>query len=126
MGQPVITTAQEAHWKGPEKPRDTETRWVEISESAEFRGLMAAKARFLIPAILFSFVYYFALPLSVGYFPHIMKKQVIGSINLAYLFALSQFFVAWAVAFIYARVAENSFDVTVNRIKEKLRGRGNP
>ncbi|MBM7866938.1 DUF485 domain-containing protein [Heliobacterium gestii] len=126
MGQPIITSAQEAHWKGAEKPREQETRWVEICESAEFRGLMAAKARFLIPTILFSFIYYFALPLSVGYFPEIMNKQVFGSINLAYLFALSQFFVAWAVAFLYARVAENSFDRTVNRIKEKLRGRGNP
>ncbi|WP_207708771.1 DUF485 domain-containing protein [Heliobacterium mobile] len=118
----IMAAAGETHWE-LKQPRESDARWAEISESEEFRGLMRAKAKFLIPAIIFSFAYYFALPLSVGYFPNIMNTKVFGPINLAYLFALSQFFVAWAVAFLYARVAGKKFDATVERIKENVRGR---
>jgi uncharacterized membrane protein (DUF485 family) len=31
---------------------------------------------------------------------------VIGPVNLAYLFALSQFFVAWIIAWLYVRAAD--------------------
>ena len=34
---------------------------------------------------------------------------VIGPVNVAYLFALSQFFMAWLIAFLYVRAA-NRFD----------------
>jgi uncharacterized membrane protein (DUF485 family) len=41
----------------------------------------------------------------VGFAPKVMEYKVIGSINLAYLFALSQFFMAWAVLWLYLRAA---------------------
>ena len=78
--------------------------WAGIASSAEFKALLKAKARFIIPATLFFIVYYFALPVLVGYLPEMMKTRV-GPANLAYLFALSQFFMAWVLAFIYTRVA---------------------
>jgi uncharacterized membrane protein (DUF485 family) len=34
-----------------------------------------------------------------------MAKTVFGPVNLAYLFALSQFFVAWIIAALYVRAA---------------------
>ena len=49
--------------------------------------------------------YYLALPILVGYAPELMKTKVFGEVNIAYLFALSQFFMAWAMAFVYVRVA---------------------
>jgi uncharacterized membrane protein (DUF485 family) len=79
--------------------------WNEVAASAPFRALVRAKARFIIPASIFFIVYYFALPILVGYFPHVMERRVIGSINLAYLFALSQFFMAWIVMWLYVRHA---------------------
>jgi uncharacterized membrane protein (DUF485 family) len=41
----------------------------------------------------------------VGFFPVLMMKKVFGEANAAYLFALSQFFVAWGIAWFYTRVA---------------------
>jgi uncharacterized membrane protein (DUF485 family) len=38
-----------------------------------------------------------------------MEKRVLGPVNLAYLFALSQFFMAWIIAVVYVRAA-NKFD----------------
>ena len=63
-----------------------------------FKDLMATKKLFIVPAVVFFVVYYFALPILVGYAPHFMATRVIGVVNLAYLFALSQFFVAWIIA----------------------------
>jgi uncharacterized membrane protein (DUF485 family) len=82
------------------------TDWDRVAQNAEFRKLMAAKVRFIVPATVFFVVYYFALPVLVGYFPGLMKTQVLGPLNLAYLFALSQFFMAWTIAFLYMRAAD--------------------
>jgi uncharacterized membrane protein (DUF485 family) len=76
-----------------------------VAAMPEFRALLAAKARFVVPTTIFFVVYYFALLILVGYFPTLMAKPVWGPVNLAYLFALSQFFVAWFLAWLYLRVA---------------------
>ena len=79
--------------------------WSRVTQMPEFRSMVSAKLRFIIPAVVFFVVYYFALPVLVGYAPGLMSKKIFGVINIAYLFALSQFFVAWAIAVLYSRVA---------------------
>jgi uncharacterized membrane protein (DUF485 family) len=81
---------------------------------------MAAKARFIVPATVFFVVYYFALPVLVGYAPELMSTRVLGPVNLAYLFALSQFFVAWFIAWRYVRAAAR-FDQMARRILDRLK-----
>ena len=85
------------------------TEWDRIAETREFKDLMAIKKTFIIPAFVFFIVYYFLLPILVGYAPQFMAIKVIGEVNLAYLFALSQFFMAWTVAWLYVKAA-NNFD----------------
>ena len=79
--------------------------WDAIADDADFQKLLAAKVRFLIPATIFFVAYYFTLPILVGCWPDLMKKEVFGKVNLATLFALSQFFMAWALAFFYVQAA---------------------
>lgn len=79
--------------------------WNRIAVSDGFKRLVKAKLKFIIPATIFFIVYYFALPVLVGYAPELMNRKVVGSINVAYLFALSQFFMAWVVALLYVRAA---------------------
>jgi uncharacterized membrane protein (DUF485 family) len=83
--------------------------WEAIAGSARFRELLRAKRRFIVPAMIFFIVYYFALLVLVGYARPWMEEPVIGVVNLAYLFALSQFFMAWIIAALYMRAA-NRFD----------------
>lgn len=78
--------------------------WERIAHRPEFESLLAAKKRFIVPACLFFLVYYFALIALVGWLPELAKKRV-GPANLAYWFALSQFFMAWIVAWVYTRAA---------------------
>ena len=94
------------------------TDWDRVAAQEEFKGLLASKRRFIVPATVFFVVYYFALPVLVGYAPQLMDTRVLG-VNLAYLFALSQFFMAWAVAALYVRAA-GGWDETARRIIERL------
>ena len=79
--------------------------WEALEAKPEFRALLARKSRFIIPATIFFLIYYLALPILVGYCPELMKKKVWGEVNVAYVIALSQFFMAWIMAFLYVRVA---------------------
>ena len=81
------------------------TPWTRIAQSPRYQALLRAKSAFILPASVFFILYYFALLVLVGWFPDLMKKPVVGPINIAYLFALSQFFMAWIVAFLYVRKA---------------------
>lgn len=93
--------------------------WDVVAHNEEFKDLMAAKARFIVPATVFFVVYYFALPVLVGYAPEFMSTPVIGPVNIAYLFALSQFFVAWLIAYLYVRAA-NRFDQMGRNVLDHL------
>jgi uncharacterized membrane protein (DUF485 family) len=79
--------------------------WNAIAAEPEFKDLLSAKARFIIFATIFFIIYYFTLPVLVGWFPQVMDRKVIGQVNWAYLFALSQFFMAWILAFLYVGAA---------------------
>jgi uncharacterized membrane protein (DUF485 family) len=79
--------------------------WEKLAASERFRNLLNAKKRFVVPAMIFFIVYYFALPVLIGYARPFMERRVVGPVNLAYLFALSQFFMAWTIAWLYVRAA---------------------
>lgn len=98
--------------------------WEAVANRPAFRELLRAKKRFIVPACLFFLVYYFALTVLVGYFPGLSQKKI-GPANLAYWFALSQFFMAWAVAMIYVRAA-NRFDRRAHEILEEKVSREKP
>ena len=103
---------------------NSRTQWDRIAESQQFKDLMATKKVFIVPAFIFFVVYYFALPVLVGYAPTFMATKVFGNVNIAYLFALSQFFVAWIIAGLYVKAA-NDFDRLSRDIIEKAGdGRG--
>lgn len=92
--------------------------WEGIAAQPQFKALLAAKLKFIVPATLFFVVYYFALPVLVGWFPELMEKRI-GPVNLAYVFALSQFFMAWILAYVYLRKAAQ-FDDQAHAIVSKL------
>ncbi len=84
--------------------------WEGLEQTDEFRQLISARMRFVLPATVFFLVYYFLLPLANGLAPGFMRTDVVGHVNIAYLFALSQFVMAWLLAWFYIRKANNVFD----------------
>ena len=93
-----------AHERTAAEDRDI-ADWERIASSEKFHALLKAKRRFVVPAMIFFIVYYFALLVLVGYARPWMETRVFGAVNLAYLFALSQFFMAWIIAWLYVRAA---------------------
>lgn len=108
----------------PQQPEQAQSVWDRIASSREFNDLMATKKSFIVPAFVFFVIYYFALPVLVGYAPQLMATKVIGPVNLAYLFALSQFFVAWIIAGLYVKAA-NNFDRLSQDILDKTEREAN-
>jgi uncharacterized membrane protein (DUF485 family) len=96
--------------------------WRLVTQLPEFRAMLKAKLKFVVPATLFFIVYYFSLPVLVGYAPDLMKREVFGVVNLAYLFALSQFFMAWTIAALYLRAAVR-FDRMEQNVIERAANR---
>src|SRR5205823_12718136 len=99
--------------------------WEGLEHTEEFRQLVTARMRFVLPATVFFLVYYFLLPLANGLAPGFMRTDVFGHVNIAYLFALSQFLMAWLLAWFYIRQATNVFDRLAAMVRERAaRGRG--
>jgi uncharacterized membrane protein (DUF485 family) len=108
-----------------EQEKLTPPDWEQIAATDDFKTLVATKRKFIVPAVIFFIVYYFALPVLVGYAPKLMETKIFGVVNLAYLFALSQFFMAWILAAIYVKKA-GRFDALAQRIISALhRRKGN-
>jgi uncharacterized membrane protein (DUF485 family) len=95
--------------------------WAGLEETNEFKDLVRARWRFVIPATVFFLVYYFMLPLLNGLATGFMRTNVIGDVNVAYLFALSQFFMAWLLAWFYVRRAARVFDPLAERVRALAR-----
>ena len=90
--------------------------WQAIDADLRFQRLHREKSRFLWSLMAFAIAFYLMLPLGAAWFPEVFRTQVWGPVNVGLLFALSEFLMAWGVAFFYARVAGRRFD----RMAEEL------
>lgn len=94
----------------------TKMNWRAIDADPRFQALHRKKSRFLWGLMIFSMIYYFLLPIGAAYFQEIFKIKVWGPVNIGLLFALSEFVVAWLVAYIYSRKANTEFDAMAQDI----------
>ena len=114
-----VATAEQA------PSREEVAQWEGLERTDEFRQLTRARRSFVIPATIFFLAFYFALPLANGLAPGLMKTNVVGHINIAYLFALSQFIMAWVLAWLYIRRANHLIDPLAERVRQRAaRGTG--
>jgi len=107
----------------PDVPKSDQTDltiWDRVAESHEFRDLMATKRIFIVPAFIFFLVYYFLLPTLVGYAPQFMAQKIWGYVNVAYIFALSQFFMAWTIAGLYVRAGDDFDEISKDIIDKAM------
>ncbi len=84
--------------------------WKAIAADSRFQELHRKKTFFLWGLMVFSVVFYFLLPVGAAYFQELFRVKVWGPVNVGILFAITQFIVAWGIAFIYSRRANNEFD----------------
>jgi uncharacterized membrane protein (DUF485 family) len=99
--------------------------WAAIDADPRFKDLHGKKSAFLWGLMVFAIIYYFLLPIGAAYFPDLYKIKVWGPINVGLLFALSQFIVAWGIAWYYARRASqfDSMADAIARDAQKIGGK---
>ena len=94
--------------------------WDAVAETPQFQELLASKRRFVVPATIFFLLYYLALPVLCGFYPRMMSRPVWGPLTLAFVFALSQFVVAWLLLALYLWRAR-TFDALETQIVQTVR-----
>ena len=92
-----------------------------VGKDPEMVELERRHRRFVWPATIFFLVYYLSLNVLAGTSPDLMGNKLFGEFTFGYLFALSQFLMAFVVAFVYARWAATRIDPLATDLREKLR-----
>jgi uncharacterized membrane protein (DUF485 family) len=93
-----------------------EMNWAAIDSDPRFQALHRKKTTFLWGLMIFSVIYYFMLPIGAAYFQDLFKIKVWGVVNVGILFALSEFVVAWTIAYVYSKKANAEFDTMAQEI----------
>lgn len=99
-----------------DRPGDIDLERVE--RSAEFRELVAARRRFVVPATVFFLAWYLGFILLAGYAPDFMGESVYEGLTVGYLLALSQFLMTAVLGVMYLRRADNTWDPLRDRALE--------
>jgi uncharacterized membrane protein (DUF485 family) len=91
-----------------------------VGKDPEMAELERRHSRFVWPATAFFIVYYMLLNVLAGTSPGLMGRKLFGEFTFGYLFALSQFVMAFVVAWVYARWAARRMDPLATDLREKL------
>lgn len=94
----------------------SQLNWAAIDADPRFQRLHAKKTAFLMGLMIFSIIYYFMLPLGAAYFQDLFKVKVWGPLNVGLVFALSEFVVAWGIAYYYSERANREFDAMAREL----------
>lgn len=84
--------------------------WEAAEQSPEFRALIAAKRRFVVPATIFFLSWYIGFILLAGYAEDFMSSSVYEGLTVGYCLALTQFAMVGILGLAYLRRAETVYD----------------
>jgi uncharacterized membrane protein (DUF485 family) len=92
-----------------------------VGKDPEMVELEHRHSRFVWPATAFFLVYYLSLNVLAGTSPGLMGTKLFGQFTVGYLFALSQFLMAFVVAWVYSRWAATRMDPLATELRDRLR-----
>jgi uncharacterized membrane protein (DUF485 family) len=98
--------------------REPEARageWEAIERTAEFRELVAARRRFVVPALAVFVVWFGTFLVLWGYARGFMRKDVVGNVTVAYVLSVSLIALTWAVAWSYLRYSARTLTPLIER-----------
>jgi uncharacterized membrane protein (DUF485 family) len=98
--------------------------WIEGVESPEFKTLIDAKQRSIVPMIVIYVVGYLGLSVLAGFGRGILGTKVLGAVNLGFVLIAGNYVMSWVLAVLYARVSANRHDPLVKVVVDKAQGSG--
>jgi uncharacterized membrane protein (DUF485 family) len=96
--------------------------WEAVAQSPQFRELVVARRRFVLPATIFFLAWYIGFVLLAGYAPDFMKRSVYEGLTVGYCLALTQFVMVGALGLAYLRRAERVFDPLAEEVVRVAHG----
>ena len=84
--------------------------WNAVEQSPEFKELVAARRRFVLPATIFFLAWYIGFILLAGYAPDFMAESVYEGLTVGYCLALTQFVMVFTLGYLYLRRADRVYD----------------
>lgn len=100
-------------------PRGAEIDWQAAEDSPEFRELVAKRRRFVLPATVFFFVWYFGFIVLAGYAEDFMGNSIYQGLTVGYALAMTQFLMVWGLGWLYLRRSDRDFDPLRERAAAK-------
>jgi uncharacterized membrane protein (DUF485 family) len=101
---------------------DPRIDWEAVERSPEFRELVAARRRFVLPATIFFLVWYLGFVLLAGYAPDFMARSVYQGLTVGYCLALTQFVMVFTLGYLYLRRADTVYDPMAAKVIEQAVG----
>ncbi|MDX6691043.1 MAG: hypothetical protein QOG15_2500 [Solirubrobacteraceae bacterium] len=98
---------------------DPRVDWVAVEQSPEFRELIAARRRFVLPATVFFLAWYIGFILLAGYAPDFMGRSVYEGLTVGYCLALTQFVMVFALGIMYLRRSERVYDPLAEKVRRR-------
>lgn len=100
----VVTT------RDAEAARDA---WIHGVQSPEFRTLIDAKQRAIVPMIVIYVVGYLGLSILAGFGRGLLGTKVVGAVNLGFVLIAANYVLSWLLGVVYARVSAHRHDPLV-------------
>jgi len=98
--------------------------WIEGVESPEFKTLIDAKQRSIVPMIVIYMIGYMGLSVLAGFGRGILGTKVLGAVNLGFVLIAGNYVMSWVLAIVYARISANRHDPLVKVVVDKARASG--
>jgi len=96
--------------------------WVEGIRSAEFKTLIDAKQRTIVPMLVVFIVGYMGLSVLAGFGRGLLGTKVLGPINLGFVLIGGNYLMSWLIAVVYARISASAHDPLVKLVVDKANG----
>jgi uncharacterized membrane protein (DUF485 family) len=84
--------------------------WSGAVATPEFRALIAARRRLIVPLVAIYLVTYMGLTLLCGFAREFAGAKVLGPINLGFALIVLNYLVTWGLGLVYVRVAGRRHD----------------
>jgi uncharacterized membrane protein (DUF485 family) len=93
--------------------------WERAERSPEFRELISAKRRFVVPATIFFLAWYLGFILLAGYATDFMGESVYEGLTVGYCLALTQFVMVFVLGLWYLKKADTTFDPLAQKAAQR-------
>jgi uncharacterized membrane protein (DUF485 family) len=104
------------------KPSDANVApdaWMAGIESAEFKALVDAKQRAIVPMMVIYIVGYLGLSILAGFGRTLLGTKVVGAVNLGFVLIAANYLMSWLIGIVYARLSANRHDPLVKLVIDR-------